>query len=96
MIARTNGEMAYQFAALAPEALLKLDPATVEAWIIHAMDTFDREGMYRGSAELKNLDAFVSASRSRIRVATFEDVYHVLGLFICGLSGRHLARGRAV
>ncbi|HEV8520555.1 MAG TPA: hypothetical protein VGQ54_18405 [Burkholderiales bacterium] len=90
VIARTNGEMAYQFAALAPEALLKLDPATVEAWIIHAMDTFDREGMYRGSADLKNLDAFVSASRSRARVATFEDVCHVLGLFIRGLSGRSL------
>jgi len=63
VIARTNGEMAYQFAALAPEALLKLDPATVEAWIIHAMDTFDREGMYRGSADLKNLDALTNASR---------------------------------
>jgi nitric oxide reductase NorD protein len=90
VIARTNGEMAYQFAALAPEALLKVDLATAEAWIIHAMDTFDREGMYRGSADLKNLDAFVNAARSHTRAATFEDIYHVLGLFICGLSGRRL------
>ena len=44
VIARTSSEMAYQFAALAPDALRSFDPATAEAWIIHAMDTFDREG----------------------------------------------------
>ena len=90
VIARTSGEMAYQFAALAPDVLRKLDPATAEAWIIHAMDTFDREGLYRGSAELKNIDAFVAETRSRSRAVTFEDACNVLGLFICGLSGRRL------
>jgi len=90
VIARTSGEMAYQFAALAPEALRKLDPATAEAWIIHAMDTFDREGLYRGSSELKNLDAFIAASNSHTQAVAFEDACNVLGLFICGLAGRRL------
>ena len=90
VIARTSSEMAYQFAALAPDALRKLDLATAEAWIIHAMDTFDREGLYRGSSELKNLDAFIVASRSRARAVAFEDASNVLGLFICGLAGRRL------
>jgi nitric oxide reductase NorD protein len=90
VIARTSSEMAYQFAALAPEILRKLDLATTEAWIIHAMDTFDREGLYRGSSELKDLDAFIAASRSQSRAVTFEEAGNVLGLFICGLSGRRL------
>jgi nitric oxide reductase NorD protein len=90
VIARTNGELAYQFAALAPDVLGKTDPATAEAWIIHAMDTFDREGLYRGSAELKNIDAFIRASGHAAEAVAFEDAGAVLGLFICGLAGRPL------
>src|SRR5829696_9995885 len=59
VIARTSGELAYQFAALAPDVLGATDAASIEAWIIHAMDTFDREGLYSGSTELKNVDAFM-------------------------------------
>ena len=90
VIARTSSEMAYQFAALAPDALRKFDLATAEAWIIHAMDIFDREGLYRGSSVLKDLDAFIAASRDRTRAVTFEDACNVLGWFVCGLSGRTL------
>ena len=90
VIARTSSEMAYQFAALAPDVLRRFDLATAEAWIIHAMDTFDREGLYRGSSELKNLDAFIAASRGRTRAVAFEDACNVLGWFVCGLAGRRL------
>ena len=54
------------------------------------MDTFDREGLYRGSAELKNVDAFIRAAHEHSQAATFEDANNVLGLFICGLAGRRL------
>ena len=33
-----------------------------EAWIIQAMDTYDREGLYRGSAVFKNIDEFAARS----------------------------------
>jgi nitric oxide reductase NorD protein len=90
VIARTSGELAYQFAALAPAVLQQADPAAAEAWIIHAMDTFDREGLHRGSSELKNIDAFMLASRHNAQAVAFEDAGNVLGLFICGLAGRPL------
>ncbi len=90
VIARTSGELAYQFAALAPDVLRKVDPATAEAWIIHAMDTFDREGLYRGSSVLKAIDSFIVASRQQAHAVAFEDAHNVLGLFICGLAGRRL------
>ena len=90
VIARTSGELAYQFAALAPSVLREADPATAEAWIIHAMDTFDREGLYRGSAELKNVDACMLAARRKAEAIAFDEVSPVLKLFICGLAGRPL------
>ncbi|MBX9811364.1 MAG: hypothetical protein K2Y16_07115 [Burkholderiales bacterium] len=90
VIARTNPEMAYQFAAAAPQALARLDLASAEAWIIEAMDTYDRDGLYRGSAVFKNVGEFARLSRGTAAAVSFEDVAQVLQLFICGLSGRRL------
>jgi nitric oxide reductase NorD protein len=90
VIARTSGEMAYQFAALAPAVLDRLDSAAAEAWIIQAMDTFDREGLYRGTAQLKDVDGFIAASSYQAHAVAFEDAHNVLELFVCGLTGRRL------
>lgn len=49
IISRTNHELAYQFAAAAPQALSDFDGEHAEAWIIHAMDSYDRDGLYAGS-----------------------------------------------
>ncbi|MFN7085319.1 MAG: nitric oxide reductase activation protein NorD [Burkholderiales bacterium] len=90
IIARTNAEMAYQFAAAAPDALARLDLAAAESWIIAAMDTYDREGLYRGSAVFKNVGEFAACSRQADTAVSFEEVVQVLQLFVCGLSGRRL------
>lgn len=90
VIARTSGELAYQFAALAPDIVPVADRATAEAWIIHAMDTHDREGLYRASAELKNVDGFLLSSDKLADAVSFEDAGRVLSLFLCGLAGRPL------
>ncbi|HSN41746.1 MAG TPA: hypothetical protein VLT92_16340, partial [Burkholderiales bacterium] len=90
VIARTNAEMAYQFTAAAPQALARLDLASAEAWIIAAMDTYDREGLYRGSAVFKSTDEFAGRSCETVSAAAFEEVAPVLQLFICGLAGRRL------
>ena len=90
VIARTNSEMAYQFAAAAPQALAMLDLSAAEAWIIQAMDTYDREGLYPGSQVFKNAAGFAMLARGGASAVTFEEVAQVLQLFICGLSGRRL------
>ncbi len=89
VIARTNYEMAYQFAAAAPDALAQLDAGAAEAWIIQAMDTYDREGLHHGSQVLKNFSAFVARAGSE-HTASFDAVAPVLELFVCGLSGRRM------
>ena len=88
IIARTNYEMAYQFAAAAPDALIELDTAA-EAWIIQAMDSYDREGLHHGSQVFKNFSGFVARAGGE-HTASFEAVAPVLELFVCGLSGRRL------
>lgn len=90
VIARTNPEMAYQFAAAAPQALTILDPASAEAWIIEAMDMYDREGLYRGSQVLKGAEDFAALVRGSSTAVDFEEASRVLELFVCGLSGRRV------
>jgi len=90
VVARTNPEMAYQFSAAAPRALARLDPAAAEAWVIQAMDTYDREGLYRGSAVLKDVAEFAELAGAAASTATFEESAQVLQLFLCGLSGRRM------
>ena len=48
IIARTNTEMAYLFASQAPEGLRRMAPADIEAWIVQAMDVYDRMGLFPG------------------------------------------------
>lgn len=90
VIARTNPEMAYQFATAAPQALATLDAAAAEDWIIQAMDTYDREGLYRGSQVFKRSAEFTQFAGGSAAAVTFEEVAHVLELFVCGLSGRRM------
>ena len=87
VIGRTNYEMAYQFASAAPDALMLLDAGAAEKWIILAMDSYDREGLHQGSLVFKNFAAFAASTGNEYAVA-YEDVTHILELFVCGLSGR--------
>jgi nitric oxide reductase NorD protein len=90
VITRTNPEMAYQFAARAHEALAVMDLAAVESWVIRAMDTYDHHGLYRGSAILKGVNAFVAEGHGKPDGIAFEEIAHSLTLFLRGLSGRAL------
>jgi len=88
--AKSSPELAYQFAALASDALAELGYAGTERWLLAAMDVYDREGLYRASAELKELPVFIAQVREGSGAVAFEDVSGVLELFVAGLAGRRL------
>ena len=46
VIIRTNSEMGFQFVSHASRAFELMDFEGVEAWIIDAMDIYDRRGLY--------------------------------------------------
>jgi nitric oxide reductase NorD protein len=88
--AKTNPELAYQFAALSADAVGALGQAGAERWLLAAMDVYDRDGLYRASAELKDLDGYVARARETAYGLSFEEVAGVLELFVTGLAGRRL------
>jgi nitric oxide reductase NorD protein len=88
--AQTYAEIGHLVATLSPQALEKLDAAGFEAWVIAALDAYDREGLRQAMASLRDLDGFVAA-RSGSHLARFADVEQRLGRFVQGLSGRPLA-----
>ena len=67
VIARTNAEFAYQFAARAPEALRLMDLSGVEKWIVHAMDVYDKNGLYPGCSKIHEVRAFATELRAAAR-----------------------------
>ena len=88
--AKSSPELAYQFAALASDALAALGHSGTERWLLAAMDVYDREGLYRAAAELKDLHAFAARVRDGGAAVAYEDVSGVLELFVAGLAGRRL------
>lgn len=65
-------------------------PTTAEAWIIRAMDVYDREGLYRGSQLLKNIEDLAELTGNSASAVAIEDVAQVLDFFVCGLSERRM------
>ncbi len=90
IIAKTNAELAYQFAAQAPEGLRLMPPDDLESWIIQAMDAYDRMGLYPASAEFQNVAAYAARARARSIGVSLDSVSGVLEIFLRGLSGRAL------
>ncbi len=89
-ISKTNAEMAYRFAARAPEAFRLMNPEAIERWVIQAIDVYDREGLFPGCSAINNVAAFAAEAQAAAHGVDFADVSHVLELFVQGLSGRKL------
>lgn len=89
IIHRSNYELAYQFAAAAPQALRRFGTDEAESWIIEALDAYDREGLAGGISVLKSFDKRSSRDNDR-HAATFSEYAALLEFYVCGLAGRRL------
>lgn len=90
IITKTNSEMAYQFAARAPEAFRLMPLPAIEEWIIHAMDVYDKQGLYPGCSAFSQLQTFAAETAEAAHSVALEEIQHVLELFVQGLAGRAL------
>lgn len=89
-IAATHITLAWQFARRVPDLIDRMETGLIEAWAIHACDTYDRSGLHAALTVIEQVDQF-----DRIRYAGqagifFDDVAPVLANFLRGLSGRPL------
>jgi len=89
-VASTNIELGYQYACHAVRALEAMETSLVEEWALHAMDTYDREGLRPAREIMLRLDDFVETRRQRISGSLLQENEGVLLGFLHGLSGRKL------
>ncbi len=89
-IASTNIQISYEFTRRVVEALDRLDRRVIEAWAVHAMDTYDRVGLRPALEVLSKVDDFLAHAHAHAAGAFFDEVKPVLSTFLRGLSGRSL------
>ena len=89
-VSKTNPEMGYQVARYAPDALRQMDLGGTEAWILSAMDGFDKEGLTGGLARIRGLEQFVTDHGKRGRTLMLDQIQRVLEGLVHGLGGRAL------
>ena len=90
VIQKSNSEMAYQFARHVPRALALMGIEEVHAWLLRAMDIYDKGGLYPGSAAFGRIEEFAREYRLSHTAVTLDEVRTVLERFMRGLSGRNL------
>ena len=90
VIRKSNAEMAYQFVHRVPLALKLMDLDGTRQWLLHAMDIYDQEGLYPGSAAFDNIDSFAREYQLSHVTVTLEQIRAILATIICGLAGRNL------
>jgi len=89
-VSTTNIQLAYQFALRAGTALEKMEPETISAWCLQAMDSYDRAGLVPAMSVIRDLEGFLEFGHLRAAAALLETAAPVLQPFIQGLSGRPL------
>lgn len=94
-MASTNVNIAHEFITRAIESLDAMDPASIEAWALHAMDQYDQSGLHAAMKVVRDVEHFIQQSHERNAGAVFEEQAGVLAHFAHGLAGRPLKLAEA-
>jgi nitric oxide reductase NorD protein len=86
--ARTHLEIAYLVVLLVPQALRRLSPRQAEAWVVAALDGFDRIGLRAAVMRLRDIEGFARGVSPA--AVSLDAITPRLQRFLQGLSGRSL------
>ena len=89
-IAKTQPELAYQYAEKASKALSAIGQEGTEQWLQSALDIYFSTGLYPAIQVIKNLDEFIEQYHLFQKGSALKDVKGVLENFLHGLNGRPL------
>ena len=73
---------------LAPQALRRLSVRQTEAWVVAALEGFDRTGLRAAVVRLRDIEGFARGALGH--TVTLESIDARLARFLQGLSGRSL------
>ena len=76
--AAINTELAFQFASRAKTALSEVNADVVSNWCLHAMDSYDRQGLQAAMAVIRDLEGFVAVGHQRAAGSLFEEAVPIL------------------
>lgn len=85
-----HAQIGYQVGMHADVALKLMQPQVMEAWVMHALDLYDRVGLFPAIASVKEVEYHAREAEKRSRGVVLRDISGVLSLFIRGLAGREL------
>jgi len=91
--ASINTTVGYEFLLRAVEALEKLGQEMIEAWLLHAMDSYDRSGLRPALKIVRDMEAYIQFGKERTAAAIYAEHEAILSHFVQGLSGRELKLG---
>ncbi|OQW94985.1 MAG: nitric oxide reductase activation protein [Beggiatoa sp. IS2] len=86
----SQAEIAYQFASHATQAFKLMDQEGIEAWIVHALDIYDKKGLYAAIAVLSEVENYSQNRWQKTTGLSLNEISRILETFITALSGRHL------
>jgi len=89
-IAKTQPELAYQYAGQSKKALDSIGQQGTEQWLQSALDIYFSAGLYPANQVIKNLDEFIQKYHLIQKGSSLKDVKGVLENFLHGLNGRPL------
>ncbi len=89
-IARTQPELAYQFATRAHTALDSIGQHGTEQWLQSTLDSYYSSGLYPAMQLIKNLQPFVEHYQRLQKGTTLDASKAILENFLHGLNGRKL------
>ncbi|MBT4076159.1 MAG: hypothetical protein HOE78_06205, partial [Gammaproteobacteria bacterium] len=87
-IAKTQPELAYQYACKAKQALETIGQQGTEQWLQSTLDIYFSAGLYPANQVIKNLDEFIEKYHLIQKGSTLKETKGVLENFLHGLNGR--------
>ncbi len=88
--AATHVEIGHRVAKQGAPLLGSMDRQTMEAWVLHAMDCYDRAGLRPALEAIDDVEAYAQRGRVRASGAVLQELTPILEPFLQGLSGRRL------
>jgi nitric oxide reductase NorD protein len=89
-IAKTQPELAYQFAARASTALSTIGQHGTEQWLQSTLDSYYSSGLYPAMQVIRNLQHFIEQYQLMQKGTALDEINTVLVNFLHGLNGRQL------
>lgn len=88
--AQAHVQIGQQVSIHAAVALPLMSDEVMGRWVYHALDLYDRKGLFPAIEVVKGVEQFAQEAEARARGVQFDDSSALLSHFLQGLSGRKL------